>query len=209
MPLGPRDIGELVHVPIGRHGAQRGGSRASRRSRGPRRWSSTEKRHAVHADLVRPVGSVSIASGWMYSKSSRRPLPSGVWSMAMLAWLPSRPTAVSVHSLTVSRPTTVRPRSVKKAIVASRSRTAIPTFLEFDGHGWHATESARFASGQLAAGSGSVGQETTSQSPAPILGPSLLWDSEPDLSSRHGGGITQPLTRRNDARPTAADASIN
>src|SRR4051794_19886465 len=38
-------------------------------------------------------------------------------------------TAVSVHSpLTVSRPTTVRPRSVKKAIVASRSRTAIPTF---------------------------------------------------------------------------------
>src|SRR4051812_1266876 len=47
----------------------------------------------------------------------------------MLAWLPSRPTAVSVHSpLTVSRPITVRPRSVKKAIVASRSRTAMPTF---------------------------------------------------------------------------------
>src|ERR1700722_5228681 len=47
----------------------------------------------------------------------------------MLAWLPSRPTAVSAHSpLTVSRPMTVRPRSVKNAIVASRSRTAIPTF---------------------------------------------------------------------------------
>src|SRR6202042_3963304 len=49
--------------------------------------------------------------------------------MAMFAWLPSRPTAVSVHSpLTVSRPMTVRPRSVKKAMVASRSRTAMPTF---------------------------------------------------------------------------------
>jgi hypothetical protein len=34
--------------------------------------------------------------------------------MAMLAWLPSRPTAVSVHApLTVSRAMTVRPRSVK------------------------------------------------------------------------------------------------
>ena len=37
----------------------------------------------------------------------------------MLVWLPSRPTAVSVHSpLTVSRPRTVSPRSVKKAIAA-------------------------------------------------------------------------------------------
>jgi hypothetical protein len=27
------------------------------------------------------VGFVSIASGWMYSKSSRRPLPSGVWRL--------------------------------------------------------------------------------------------------------------------------------
>src|SRR6476620_8069421 len=54
--------------------------------------------------------------------------------MAMLAWLPSRPTAVSVHSpLTVSRPRTVSPRSVKKAIVASRSRTAIPTFSSLMG----------------------------------------------------------------------------
>jgi hypothetical protein len=61
-------------------------------------------------------------------------LASGVWSMAMLAWLPSRPTAVSVHSpLTVSRPRTVKPRSVKKAIVASRSRTAMPTFSSLMG----------------------------------------------------------------------------
>src|SRR5687767_14106616 len=52
----------------------------------------------------------------------------------MLAWLPSRPTAVSVHSpLTVSRPTTVRPRSVKKAIVASMSSTAMPTFSSLMG----------------------------------------------------------------------------
>ncbi|KQX66201.1 hypothetical protein ASD06_07440 [Angustibacter sp. Root456] len=70
----------------------------------------------------------------MCSKSSRRPLPSGVWSIAILAWLPSRPTAVSAHSpLTVSRPSTVSPRSVKKAIVASRSRTAIPTFSSLMG----------------------------------------------------------------------------
>ncbi len=54
--------------------------------------------------------------------------------MAIRAWLPSRPTAVSVHSpLTVSRPRTVRPRSVKNAIVASRSRTAIPTFSSLMG----------------------------------------------------------------------------
>ena len=52
----------------------------------------------------------------------------------MFAWLPSRPTAVSVHSpLTVSRPRTVSPKSVKNAIVASRSRTAMPTFSSLMG----------------------------------------------------------------------------
>ncbi len=96
--------------------------------------SSTEKATRCMPISFGSVGSVSIASGWMYSNSSRRPWPSGVWSIAMLAWLPSRPTAVSVHSpLTVSRPRTVRPRSVKKAIVASRSRTAIPTFSSLMG----------------------------------------------------------------------------
>src|SRR3954470_8348364 len=91
--------------------------------------SSTEKATRCMPISLGRVGSVSIAPGWMYSKSSRRPLPSGVWSIAMLAWLPSRPTAVSVHSpLTVSRPRTVSPRSVEKAIAASRSRTAMPTF---------------------------------------------------------------------------------
>src|ERR1700709_379960 len=75
-----------------------------------------------------------MASGWRYSKSSRRPLPSGVCSMAILAWLPSRPTAVSAHSpSTVARPWTVSPRSVKKAMVASRSRTAMPTFSSLMG----------------------------------------------------------------------------
>src|SRR5690349_17940901 len=96
--------------------------------------SSTEKATRCMPISLGRVGSVSIASGWMYSKSSRRPLPSGVWSIAILAWLPSRPTAVSVHSpLTVSRPRTVSPRSVKKAIVASRSRTAMPTFSSLMG----------------------------------------------------------------------------
>src|ERR1700753_4021867 len=91
--------------------------------------SSTEKATRCMPISLGIVGFDSISLGWMYSKSSRRPGPSGVWSIAMFAWLPSRPTAVSVHSpLTVSRPMTVRPRSVKKAMVASRSRTAIPTF---------------------------------------------------------------------------------
>src|ERR1700753_459802 len=96
--------------------------------------SSTEKATRCMPIWLGRVGSVSIAWGWMYSNSSRRPLPSGVWSMAILAWLPSSPTAVSVQSpLTVSRPSTVRPRSVKKATVASRSRTAIPTFSSLMG----------------------------------------------------------------------------
>src|SRR4051794_14595889 len=96
--------------------------------------SSTEKATRCMPISLGRVGSLSIASGWMYSKSSRRPLPSGVWSIAMLAWLPSSPTAVSVHSpLTVSRPRTVSPRSVKKEIVASRSRTAMPTFSSLMG----------------------------------------------------------------------------
>src|SRR5215212_7441801 len=91
--------------------------------------SSTEKATRCMPISLGRVGVVSIASGWMYSNSSMRPLPSGVWSMAMLAWLPSSPTAVSVHSpLTVSRPRTVRPRSVKKGMASSRSRTAMPTF---------------------------------------------------------------------------------
>jgi hypothetical protein len=87
------------------------------------------------------VGFVSIASGWMYSKSSRRPLPSGV---AMLAWLPSRPTAVSVHSpLTDSRPRT--PEVGEKGDRRFEVADGDPDVLEFDGHALHAIESARFA----------------------------------------------------------------
>lgn len=98
--------------------------------------SSTEKATRCIPISFGRVGAVSIAAGWMYSNSSRRPWPSGVCSIAILAWLPSRPTAVSVHSpLTVSRPITVRPRSVKKAIVASRSRTAMATFSSLIGMG--------------------------------------------------------------------------
>ena len=37
------------------------------------------------------VGFEGIAAGWMYSKSSIRPLPSGVSSIAILAWLPVAP----------------------------------------------------------------------------------------------------------------------
>lgn len=75
------------------------------------------------------VGSVSMASGWMYSNSSIRPSPPGVCSTAIFAWFPSSPTAVAAHSpLTVSRPATVRPRSVKNAMASSMSRTVMPTF---------------------------------------------------------------------------------
>jgi hypothetical protein len=38
-----------------------------------------------------------------------------------------------VCPLTVSRPTTLKPRSVKKAIVSSMSRTAMPTFSNLIG----------------------------------------------------------------------------
>src|SRR4051794_24834528 len=87
------------------------------------------------------VGSVSIASGWMYSNSSRQAWPSGVPSIAILAWLPSSPTAVSAHSpLTVSRPRTLSPRSVKKAIVSSMSRTAMPTFSNLMGIGFYSCD---------------------------------------------------------------------
>ncbi len=91
--------------------------------------SSTEKAIRCMPISFGLVGSVSIASGWMYSKSSICPRPSGVCSTAIRAWFPSSPTAVDAHSpLTSSRPTTDSPRSVKKAMVASRSRTAIPMF---------------------------------------------------------------------------------
>ena len=58
--------------------------------------SSTEKATRCMPISLGRVGSVDRV-GVDVSKSSRRPLPSGVWSIAMLAWLPSRPTAVSVH----------------------------------------------------------------------------------------------------------------
>lgn len=47
--------------------------------------SSTEKATRCMPISLGSVGSVSIASGWMYSKSSRQPWPSGVWSIAILA----------------------------------------------------------------------------------------------------------------------------
>ena len=59
----------------------------------------------------------------------------------MLAWLPSRPTAVSVHSpLTVSRPRTVRPRSVKKRDRGFEVADGDADVLEFDGHALHVIE---------------------------------------------------------------------
>src|SRR5690554_3323042 len=91
--------------------------------------SSTENATRCMPISLGMVGCVSIASGWMYSKSSSWPCPSGVPSMAIFTWFPSRPTAVSAHSpRTVSRPTTLSPRSVKNATAASMSRTAMPTF---------------------------------------------------------------------------------
>src|SRR5690242_11720089 len=95
---------------------------------------STEKATRCMPISLGRVGFVSIASGWMYSKSSRRPLPSGVWSMAMLAWLPSRPTPVSVHfPLTVSRPTTVTEvgEEVDRRVEVADGDADV---LEFDGH---------------------------------------------------------------------------
>ena len=65
---------------------------------------STEKATRCMPISLGWMGSVSIASEWIYSESSRRPLPPGVWSIASWSWLPVLPTAVSVHSpLTVSR----------------------------------------------------------------------------------------------------------
>lgn len=55
----------------------------------------------------------------------------------MFAWLPSRSTGVSAHSpLTSERPTTVMPRSVKKATASSKSGTAMPTLSSLMGHHW-------------------------------------------------------------------------
>src|SRR5690606_11225605 len=59
---------------------------------------------------------------------------------------PSRPTAVSAQSpLTVSRPITASPRSVKNVTAASRSRTAIPTFSSLMGMAHASAASGRIA----------------------------------------------------------------
>ena len=141
----------------------------------------------------------------------------------MLAWLPSRPTAVSVHCpLTASRPRTVSPRSVKKAIVASRSRTAIPTFSSLMGMRCTLSSQARFARvGWLPVPARPV-QGPFRRVQPPVLGLPLVPCPErvprdqrlarQMLDESAGGGVTQPLTRRNDAggadHPGAAWATV-
>lgn len=90
--------------------------------------------HPVHPDLVRQGRLGLDRLEVQVFEELDLPWPSGVCSTAILARLPSSPTAVSAHSpLTVSRPSTVRRTSVKKAMVASMSRTAIPTFSSLIG----------------------------------------------------------------------------
>jgi hypothetical protein len=91
--------------------------------------SSTEKRHTMHADLVRPGGlrldrvAVDVLEELEATVAVWRLEHREVGVVAVKA------DGGVVHSpLTVSRPRTVSPRSVKKAIAASRSRTAMPTF---------------------------------------------------------------------------------
>jgi hypothetical protein len=67
----------------------------------------------MHADVVGPCGLGLDRVGVDVLEEFKAAV--AVWRLEHgdLAWLPSRPTAVSVHSpLTVSRPRTVKPRSV-------------------------------------------------------------------------------------------------
>ena len=99
--------------------------------------------HPMHADLVRPGGLRLDRVGVDVLEELEATV--AVWRLgiAMLAWLPSRPTAVSVHSpLTVSRPRTVSPRSVKsdrRFQVADGDADV----LQLDAHALHATRSRR------------------------------------------------------------------
>ena len=132
---GAAEVGELVDVLVGGDAAERVTAVSGGNLEGGVDVVDGET-DAVHADCVRLDGSTSIASGCTYWNISIRPLPSGVWSTAMSAVLPSRPTAVSAHSpLIRALPSTVRPRSVKKAIAASRSRTVMPTLSSLTGMG--------------------------------------------------------------------------
>ena len=110
-----------------------GGSRASRRSRAPRRGRRPR----------RPRGACrSRWAGWARSRSRRGDVleeleaPVAVWRLEhgdLGVVAVEADGCVGPLPLTSSRPSTVSPRSVKNAIVASRSRTAIPTFSSLMG----------------------------------------------------------------------------
>ena len=115
--------------------------------------------------------------------------------------------AVGHSPLTVSRPTTVSPRSVKTAVVASRSRTAIATFSDLMGMRGRFRVGA-MRSGQLPAGSGSARHATIptracccwaargTSSEARLARPSAF-ETTCLMVSR--AAESQPLTRRYDA----------
>jgi hypothetical protein len=65
----------------------------------------------------------------------------------MFAWLPSRPTSVSVHSpLTVSRPNDRETEVGEKGDGCFEVANGDTDVLEFDDHALHATETGRLAS---------------------------------------------------------------
>jgi hypothetical protein len=136
---GAADIGELVHLAVGRHAAQRVAAVPRGDLEGLVDVVDRKATRCMPISLGR-VGSVSIASGWMYSKSPMRPLPSGVSSMA--AWLPSRPTAVSVHSPPAENGQSQVGKEDDRCFEIADGDVDV---LEFDGHALHAIELGRLA----------------------------------------------------------------
>src|SRR5688572_149756 len=106
--------------------------------------SSTEKATRCMPISLGRVGSVSIASGGMYSKSSRRPLPSGVWSIATLAWLPVEADG-GVGPLSTDRVTAEngQPEVSEEGDRRFQVADGNADVLQLDAHGLHATESGR------------------------------------------------------------------
>ena len=104
--------------------------------------SSTEKATRCMPISLGRVGSVSIASGWMYSKSSRRPLPSRRLEHGDIGVVAVEADS-GVGPLSTDRVTAEdgKPEVGEEGDRRFEVADGDPDVLEFDGHALHAIES--------------------------------------------------------------------
>src|SRR5512145_2630168 len=171
---GAADIGELVDVPVGRHAAQRVAAVPGGDLEGLVDVVDREG-HAVHADLVRPGG--LRLDRVRVDVLEELEATVAVWGLehgdvgVVAVEADGRVGPLSAYRVTAEDG---EPEVGEEGDRRFEVADGDPDVLEFDGHAWHAIESARFAQVRWRPAPAQSGKGPLRRVLPPSLGPSLL-----------------------------------